>query len=109
LEQDLVTQKFTLTRHSDAGCFRIRSSGLEREDTDTDIFAIVEGEPASAMVRCERMVRTARGEWDIRIETESELTSDATPCHVTNAVNAYESGVKVFAKTWHKVLPRDMM
>lgn len=108
LEQDLVTGKVTLSRRDDGGCYRIVANGLEYADRDLDQFSIVEGDPLSAVARCERMIHLKRGEWDVRVETTSELTSDATHFKVWNELSGYEGGERVFHKTWEKVIPREL-
>jgi hypothetical protein len=107
IEHDVVTGRATLTRRDEAGRFRIRANGLEYESASADIFSIIEGQPLSARVRCERVIAIGRGDWQTRVETESVMTSDATHFHLTNLLQAYEGAVRIFAKTWHAAVPRD--
>lgn len=110
LTHDVITQRHTLTRSTKDGCFRIRADGLEYELWGNDHFSIVEGRPLSAEVRCERMIRIARGsEWQTRVQTESVMTSTATHFHVTNQLEAFEGEVRVFAKNWTFSVPRDLV
>lgn len=108
LEHDLVTQRVTLSRRDDGGCYRIVANGLEYESYDLDQFSIVEGAPLTAKVRCERLIHLKRGDWDVRIETTSELTSDASNFFLLNVLKAYEGERQVFGKTWEKAIPRDL-
>jgi len=107
LTQDVITQRHTLTRSTKDGCFRIRANGLEVESWGNDHFSITEGQPLSAEVRCERMIRIARGGWQTRVQTESVMTSTLTHFLVTNQLEAFEGEVRVFAKTWTFSVPRD--
>ncbi|MCC7163888.1 MAG: CocE/NonD family hydrolase [Anaerolineae bacterium] len=108
LEHDLVTQQVTLSRRSDGGCYRIVANGIEYADADLDQFSIVEGEPLSARTRCERMIQVKRADWDVRVETTSELNSDASNFYLLNVLKGYEGGEQVFTKTWEKAIPRDL-
>ncbi|TAH51668.1 MAG: CocE/NonD family hydrolase [Chloroflexota bacterium] len=107
LTQDLVTQKFTLARGNEPNCYRITAHGLEYSESDADIFSIVEGEPLSARVRCERMIALKRAEWDVRMESEGELWCDAENFFVMNVLRAYEDDVQVFEKRWEKKIARE--
>jgi hypothetical protein len=81
--------------------------GLEYEFVQTDIFRIVEGDPLSATICCERKSRVGRGDWRTQVETVSLLTSDATTFRVTNSLDAYEGNVRVFSQRWNFATPRD--
>lgn len=81
--------------------------GLELIEDTLDRFSIIEGEPLSAEVVCERSSQISRGDWQVRVETYSTMTSDAERFLVTNALDAYEDGVRVASKRWVKDIPRD--
>jgi predicted acyl esterase len=89
------------------GLRRIARSGVEFEVHGPNTLTILEGDPLSAFVRCERIDRFARGEWETRVETVSTMSADRESFHVTNALDAYEGDVRVFAKTWTLTVPRD--
>jgi hypothetical protein len=73
----------------------------------TNIFSIVEGQPLSARVQCNRQIELCRGNWHTRVETTSIMTSDLNHFHLTNVLDAYEGDVRVFTKSWTKNIPRD--
>jgi predicted nucleic acid-binding protein len=81
---------------------------LEDEHSDKTTYRIIEGDPLSASVTCEWMVRTGRGDWQTRVETTSTMTADATHFRVTNVLDAFEGNARVFSKTWHFTVPRDL-
>jgi hypothetical protein len=109
LQRDVVTGATTLTDHNIGG-FRITANGndLEDEHSDKTTYRIIEGDPLSASVTCEWMVRTGRGDWQTRVETTSTMTADATHFRVTNVLDAFEGNARVFSKTWHFTVPRDL-
>lgn len=104
---DVANGSYTLTVVNDGGRRRIVRDGLEHAESVTDIYSIVEGDPLSAEVRCERTVHVGRGNWQTRVETASTMTSDADSFHVTNLVDAYEGNTRVFTKTWTFTVGRD--
>ncbi|MCI0636720.1 MAG: CocE/NonD family hydrolase [Actinobacteria bacterium] len=91
------------------GSFRIVGAELEHRDRGRDTFTIVEGDPLSAEARSEWSIELGRGDWRTRVETLSTMTADAGRFCVTNAVDAYEGDVRIFAKTWHFSVPRDLV
>jgi uncharacterized protein len=82
--------------------------GLQMVETARDAYSIVEGEPLSAEARCERTSTMTRGDWRIRVETVSTMTSDGKVFRVTNALDAYEGDSRMAAKRWSKDIPRDV-
>lgn len=106
---DIVTGRTELQNVFDFGRIRFSANGLETEDITTDTYTIVEGDPLSASVRCDRLLEYQREAWRVRIETTSTMTADAANFHVTNILNAYEGDTRVFAKTWTFSVPRDLV
>jgi hypothetical protein len=77
-------------------------------DTDySDHFSIVEGDPLSAFIRCDRTIRISRGDWRTRVETTSTLSSTATTFTITNVLDAYEGEARIHSTTRALTLPRD--
>ena len=108
IERDVATGTVTLT-YEYGGGRRILPNGIELEDAGREIFTIVEGDPLSARVRCEGLVAVGRGDWRTRVETESELWSDATSFHTRNRIEAFEGDVKVHEDERTFSVPRDLV
>jgi putative CocE/NonD family hydrolase len=109
LERETISGRYRLVDHRDSGRRRLLESGLEFGSTGKNIYAIKEGDPLSASIRCERRLDLARGGWSIRIETASWMTADPESFHVTNVLDAYEGDTRVFNKAWTFSVPRDMV
>ena len=106
IERDVATG--TVDAHLRVrGGRRILPNGIELEDGGREIFTIVEGDPLSARVRCEQLVAVGRGDWRTRVETESELWSDATSFHTRNRIRAFEGDEKVHEDERTFSVPRD--
>jgi uncharacterized protein len=84
------------------------SDGLRLEQSERDVSTIVEGDPLSAHVRSERTAELTRGDWHVRIETVSTMSADATTFHLTNQLDAFESGTRVASRSWTSAIPRDV-
>jgi hypothetical protein len=77
--------------------------------SNDDLYTIVEGEPLSARIRCNRITGLRRDNWDVHIETSSTLSADAEQFHVTNVLDAYDGNTRVFTRTWHVKIPRHLV
>jgi hypothetical protein len=109
IEHDVATGRFELTFVQDYGGRRRLPSGIEFETTGADVFAIVAGDPLSASTRSDRSTSLARGDWEVRVETSSVLSADADAFLATNAVEAFEGDVRIFAKSWARTIPRNLV
>jgi hypothetical protein len=108
VQYDVVENKYQLVDGRDSGGSRQLANGLEYEYLNTNIYTIVEGDPLSAHIRCDRMMRVGQGDWQIRIETASTMTADKETFYVTNLLEAYEGRTRVFVKSWDFTVQRDL-
>jgi uncharacterized protein len=89
-----------------SGCVWV-DSGIEVDSHEFDRRSTREGDPLSAHVLCERRFEVARDGWGVRIHTSSTMSSDARDFHLTDLLEAFENGRRVFATTWSRNIPRD--
>jgi hypothetical protein len=73
------------------------------------VITILEGDPLSAAVECERRMEMVRGSWSARVETRSTMTADETVFRLVNCVEAYENGERIFADERAFEVPRDLV
>jgi len=95
--------------HHDSGHTRFVDNGIEIDAAGTHTFTIVEGDPLSASIKCDRSVRIGRNDWRTRVETSSRMSADTESFYVTNILDAYEGNTRVFTKTWSFTVPRDLV
>jgi hypothetical protein len=89
------------------GSQRFVAIDLESSDTSHTVYSIREGDPLSAQVRFHATSGMARGDWRMRSEVTSAMTSDAEAFHVTTMLEVYERNARIFARTWTHRFPRD--
>ena len=87
--------------------YRLVEDGIEVGWHSVDRLTIREDDPLSAKVECERRVVLGRGEWQVRVETFSTMTSDADAFHIDDTLEAHEGPDRVFVRTWSRSIPRD--
>jgi putative CocE/NonD family hydrolase len=109
VDRDLVTGRIVVTDRTDGGLTRHVANGIETGSVTEDQHSLREGDPLSVATRCQRTIWLNRGEWRTRVDTLSTMTADAAYYHLTNALEAFEGEVRVFAKTWHSSIPRDLV
>jgi putative CocE/NonD family hydrolase len=110
IRREIASGLVEMTARNDRGGYRkLVRSELEYEPTATDVFTIGEGDPLSATVRSERVVRIQRGDWRTRVETVSTMAADADCFLITNTVDAYDGDERIFTKTWNFDVARDLV
>lgn len=109
VHRDLISGAHQLVDNVDDGHIHLIDSGLEFESLTTDTFNIMQDDPLSASVQCERTLKMGRDEWRIQINTSSHMSADAHHFHVTNTLDAYEGNTRIFTKSSAFRVPRDMV
>src|SRR5262249_8113134 len=108
VSHELTTDRYETAFRLDGGMNRFVGSGIAYGFTSDDLCSIVEGDPLSAEVRCERSIDLAHGDWRTRIEVTSVATSDRAARRATVTLRAYEGQAQVYARTWEHVVPREV-
>jgi uncharacterized protein len=82
-------------------------SGTELAERNVVHYRLREREPLSASVEAEVEVGLARGAWRTRVVARGEMTCTREAFLLTTRLDAYEDGVRRFARTWTHAIPRD--
>ena len=109
IEEDVAARQLSIHDLSNNGRTRLTDTGLEVYSRLEDDYTIVEDDPLSASASSTGEMGLKRGDWEVRAETHSHMTADAEHFYVTNVLDAYEGNVRVFNKTWHVKIPRDLV
>jgi predicted acyl esterase len=89
------------------GALRLVDIDLETSDASHTVYAIRDGDPLSAEVRFHASSGMGRGDWSMRSDVTSAMTSDAEAFHVTTMLEVHELNARIFARTWTHRFPRD--
>ena len=106
---DIVKGLSELVDGRDDGSKILLASGLEYEECLTNTYTILADDPLSAHIRHEHLCRLGCGDWQTRTETSSTMSADAESFYVTNVLDAYEGDTRIFTKTWHFKVARDLV
>ncbi|CQR46263.1 Cocaine esterase [Paraliobacillus sp. PM-2] len=108
VRHDLINGVWKLEDFSDEGERKLHHNGIEYGSKNYNTFTIKENDPLSAHVQCKWELRLGRSDWQTKLVSDSEMTSDATTYYLKNTLTAYENNDKeVFHKTWETEIPRD--
>ncbi len=109
VHRDLATDESVLEVIDDRGVTLLEDIELtvgarasERYSSVSDDFSSIRGE-----TRWERTL--SRGSWSVRTITRTVLTSTPEEFHLDADLDAFEGDRRVYCRTWHEVIPRDLL
>ncbi len=106
IQVDGGSKRHEIVDHEEHGR-TIPATGARYLDLATDTFAIVEDQPLSATVRCERETRSAGSVLSWRVTVASDMSSSRHTFNVKEEYAAYEGEVLVFTKSRSYAIPRE--
>jgi len=106
ITHNTITDEWKLTDFSDEGERELPKNGLIHGSINKNTYTIKSGDPLSANVQCEWELTVGRKDWDTKLITHSEMTSDLTTFYLKNKMVAFYNGEEIFTKTWEEEIPR---
>jgi hypothetical protein len=106
---DVATDTMTYTSISDSGRQRIDAIGLKLEEIARKVYRIRSDDPLSADNLIHWTTRRARGDWRTRVETRTRMRASRDHFLIDAELDAYEGERRVFARSWHAEIPRDLV
>jgi hypothetical protein len=91
-----------------SGVISETGTAIERDGPNVEA-RLAPGDPNSGRWRVWQSVRYTRGDWDCRLEAESELTSSADTFHLRERLVACRGDRQVFEREHVTDIPRDLM
>ena len=107
ITHNTIMDEWKLKDFSDEGERKLHMNGLIHGSKNTNTYTIKSGDPLSARVQCEWELRVGREDWDTKLLTTSEMTSDLTTFYLKNKMVALYNGEEIFSKTWKEEIPRN--
>jgi hypothetical protein len=109
VHRDLASDVSTLEVINDRGVFTLDEIGLEVESRTNEWYTVRDDDFLSPRGETQATRGLARGDWRILTRTRTKLTCDETKFHISADLDAYESGERVFCRTWDVSIPRDFI
>ncbi|MSP81482.1 MAG: CocE/NonD family hydrolase [Alphaproteobacteria bacterium] len=91
------------------GKTRLEDIGLTLSAGCVDTHRIVDGDPSSMTSTSAWTVTLERGDWRIRTQTHLVLGATPTAFVINGTLQAFEGETRVFARTWDRTIPRDLV
>ena len=98
-----------LETFDDFGARRDSEHGLESGSQVEQRYSIQPDDPLSSRHEARWRYEFRRGDWSVRIDSESVMTSDAVRFHLVREVTAREGHAVVIARRWEEDMPRGML
>ena len=106
---DQATGETTLEIHDDFGEVEDLDHGLINGSVAREWWTIRPDDPLSASGRTHWTDTNRRGDWSVRTETYSSMTSDQDNFYLSARIEAYEGDELVFEKDMTKTIARDLV
>ena len=106
---DLANDLSTLEVYNDEGTRRFDDSDLEVAAHVSERYTHAYAQHDSLRAWCEWVRRFRRGDRETTVITRTLMTCDRDNFRVRATLDAYEGDTRVFAETWDRTLPRDLV
>ena len=98
-----------LATFDDFGASRDLEHGLETGSHVEQCYSIHPDDPLSARHEARWRYEFRRGDWSVRIDSESVMTSDADRFHLAREITVWEGDAVAIARRWEEDLPRGLL
>src|SRR6056297_3622269 len=106
---DLARDISTLEVINDSGRYVIRDIDLEVGAKALEWYSSRADDVGTARGETYWQRSLARGDWRIRTETRTILTSTPTHFHISATLDAWEGDKRVFSRNWDEAIERDLV
>jgi putative CocE/NonD family hydrolase len=107
--RDLAKDRSTLRVLVDNGRRKLEEIDLILEDRTEEKYSIVNDYLDTVRGETTNSTILERGEWKIRTDTHTVLTSDKEHFYIHAKLDAYEGEARIFSKNWNEKIPREML
>ncbi len=105
--RDIGAHSIVQEINSDDGLVKDLATGLTSGTRHQERFSIVENDPNSAKSSFSWQREMSRGDWQVIVNADLEMTLDNGNFFIKAHLSAEESGELVFRKRWDVTVPRD--
>jgi hypothetical protein len=109
LTRDQATGEVRLRILDDFGRSTIVEHGMTVWACGRENYSIFPHDPLSARQDCHWSEERQRGDWKVRTETFSTMTSSKIHWHVSGRLEAYENETLVWSKNWDQKIRRKLL
>ena len=107
IHRDLASDQSTLEVINDNGIVHLEDIDLEVENRAFEWYTSRGDDFLSAKGETRLIRGLRRGDWSIRTVARTQLTATKTSFRIAAELDAFEDGLRVFARNWDVSIPRD--
>jgi uncharacterized protein len=105
--RDIGARRTESIASRDDGDYILDDIGTKLSFTRVRRSTIIDNEPLSATATIATRASYQRGDWDVRVESDIEMTSDETSFHFTARLATYDAGELFAERLFTHTIPRD--
>jgi len=107
--QTAPPEKPAITRRDGVRIERIERLGLELGTHYESDYRIEDADPLSAIAQLRNTQTMSRSEWQVRVETQLQVSSTASSFLLRASLRAWEGADEVCHREWDRSIPRDLL
>ncbi|MET0599809.1 MAG: CocE/NonD family hydrolase [Mesorhizobium sp.] len=105
--EDPTTGTVEVTVHRERASYHLPAIDLAFAADSEERYRIREGDPTATSAETQATWRLARGAWQIRTETRTQVACTPTTFEIRAALEAFEADERVAARDWFLSIPRN--
>lgn len=109
VRMDALSKQVTVTVKRDDGSIRLDPIGTIVGLKKHMIYSVAENDPTTARTEVYCRLERGRGVWQTAVEGRTVITATNSTFHLQIDFDAFESGERIFCKSWSKEVPRDLV
>jgi hypothetical protein len=109
IERDSTSGETVTRVVDDSGEHRISPHGLTTSEIASEVYRIRPDDPLSAHVEIHWTEALSRDDWQVRIETRTEMWADRETFFIRAHLEAFEGDQQVFVQHWDRQVSRDLV
>jgi hypothetical protein len=109
VERDSVSGETTTRVVDDSGEHRISPHGLTTSEIASEVYRIRPDDPLSAHAEIHWTEALSRDDWQVRIETRTEMWADTESFFIRAHLEAFEGHQQVFVQHWDRRVSRHLV
>jgi hypothetical protein len=107
--RDLETGVVTVTVQRDEGALRLEETGILMDSFKIFRHSVQDDAPLTAVTEVDDTIKFSRGAWAPEIRGRLRLSATEEAFHVQTDLDVFESGTRVFCRSWSHRIPRDFL
>jgi putative CocE/NonD family hydrolase len=107
--RDAASGTVLVTVVRDEGKIRLEETGVVTDVISTYRYSIQDDDPLTAVTEVDDTINFSRGTWTPEIHGRLRLSAGEDSFHLVTDLDVYESGERVFCRTWSHKIRRDFL